>query len=711
MRRKRPVISHGKHGGYKCPFTSDAQSCATDICPVDCVLSKWGKLSACSVTCGTGVRVQQREIVKKPKHGGKACAATHRSDPCAVDCSVDCVVGSWGSWGPCNVQCGTGTKDRTRPIMTKAFWDGDPCPTTVIHAICNTHDCTPAPTQKPTQSPTAEPTIVKWRPKPCRNGETVPMPLFGRATTNKNWRSLNEPFNENQGTLAGNMHLMKSGPWKIQIDVVPNKQHPTDFIEASIGDSFLGAFRGDRDSNTITYETGAIEHFKYKFSWTTPGQYKWHKHVDIKRAVATCIREERDCKVAKWGKWSGCSATCGGGKHTRQRKVSISRGKHGGKECPALIETKPCNTKHCPYIATIQAEDSKSITKRSGLLVSDSVAGFNGKGYVQFPPASKQRIQWMVTVPHSGRYTVDFRYWVDDHTHVALETENIVVDHKEREKLTFKPSSTWAQTTTHVTLYKGPNSISLTTTGTAGPYLDQITIAEEHPLERCTPGEVIPLKFVADANKRSDINSEGKISDGSLSGSMSGWLELHKLGMWDIEINLKGGDIGGDHTPEEWKSMANGYAKLELAGHTFGPVHNTPDLEMHPLTFQTSNAHLKYKFDLEAMRLHDSASRMQVLEGKAICAGCPSVRCEMRAHKFAHKPRSGPQSSKTLHVTHMSARQADAQGIELLEGQHSHSCKYNKKYKFCQCKCNTPTDARSNYNKPGFSAAAAEMTP
>jgi hypothetical protein len=172
----------------------------------------------------------------------------------------------------------------------------------------------------------------------------------------------------------------------------------------------------------------------------------------------------------------------------------------------------------------------------------------------------------MITVPVSGRYKVDFRYLVNDHSHVAVETENLRVDHKESEALHFERSSSWTDTTAHVTLYKGANSLSIASTTSFGPNLDQITVSEESILERCVPGEVVPLKFLADATQREFIDSSGRIEAGELSGSFGGWIDLQKLGMWDIQITLKGGDLGAYASPKAWKRMEQGYASLTLGG-------------------------------------------------------------------------------------------------------------------------------------------------
>jgi hypothetical protein len=53
-----------------------------------------------------------------------------------------------------------------------------------------------------------------------------------------------------------------------------------------------------------------------------------------------------DCEVGEWGSWGECSASCGGGTQSRSRTVEVESS-YGGQDCPALTETRSCNTQRC----------------------------------------------------------------------------------------------------------------------------------------------------------------------------------------------------------------------------------------------------------------------------------------------------------------------------------------------------------------------------
>ncbi|XP_042533232.1 SCO-spondin-like [Dipodomys spectabilis] len=107
-----------------CQDGSDEEDCA------DCVLTPWSGWSGCSRSCGLGLTVRRRELLRPPLPGGGCSAEQLHSKPCFLQaCPVAGAWADWGPWGPCSVSCGGGHQSRQRSCVDPPPKNGgDPCP-------------------------------------------------------------------------------------------------------------------------------------------------------------------------------------------------------------------------------------------------------------------------------------------------------------------------------------------------------------------------------------------------------------------------------------------------------------------------------------------------------------------------------------------------------------------------------------------------------
>ena len=117
-------------------------------CPIDGGWSTWGGFSACSVTCGMGVKTKERLCNSPvPQYGGAQCegpAVDEAACTEGVRCAVDGNWSMWSSWLPCKGDCGSGMTKRMRQcnnpmpmyggqdciglaVQTKQCYTGVPC--------------------------------------------------------------------------------------------------------------------------------------------------------------------------------------------------------------------------------------------------------------------------------------------------------------------------------------------------------------------------------------------------------------------------------------------------------------------------------------------------------------------------------------------------------------------------------------------------------
>jgi hypothetical protein len=58
------------------------KTCEEHWCPIDCLISVWGKWDQCTKTCGQGEATRKRTVVREPKYGGKACPSLSGTEYC-----------------------------------------------------------------------------------------------------------------------------------------------------------------------------------------------------------------------------------------------------------------------------------------------------------------------------------------------------------------------------------------------------------------------------------------------------------------------------------------------------------------------------------------------------------------------------------------------------------------------------------------------------
>jgi hypothetical protein len=161
--RSRPIITQPACGGTYCPplHQHDTQ---TTCCPVDCVVEEWGSWSLCPSCVPEGalpiMKTRRRAILVQPSCGGRNCPRDDQlveTLPCPyLPCDRNCEVSDWGTWGPCNAQCGDGFQTKTRSITVTKLGFGMDCPplTETKHCVVNCPNCVLGPLEYGPCTPT-----------------------------------------------------------------------------------------------------------------------------------------------------------------------------------------------------------------------------------------------------------------------------------------------------------------------------------------------------------------------------------------------------------------------------------------------------------------------------------------------------------------------------------------------------------------------------
>jgi hypothetical protein len=112
-----------------------------------------------------------------------------------------------------------------------------------------------------------------------------------------------------------------------------------------------------------------------------------------------------------------------------------------------------------------------------GAVVSNIHSGYTGTGFVDYLNPTGDYIEWTVSVPATGNYTLDFRYGNGSTANRPLElrVNQTVVNGS----LPFTPTASWTAWSISgmpVSLNAGVNTIRLTAIGSSGANIDSLTV-------------------------------------------------------------------------------------------------------------------------------------------------------------------------------------------------------------------------------------------
>ncbi len=301
--RSRSIKKQAGGKGNPCPDLTETADCGNKACPVNCSVGEWSEWSPCDVSCGgAGTSRRRRNVLIHPANGGLECPATEQVKICGSEpCDKDCVVSDWSPWSACSASCGGGVQSRVRYIISPASGKGKTCPPLIEYRDCNAEAC-------PTDC-----VVSEWSPwsncsKPCGSGTQVRTRTIIKPSTYGNCPSLEEhrPCNYEE---------------------CPVDCEVSDWSNWSECDATCGGGSKIRTREIL------------KFPNTTG---KACPSLIDSEDCGNDICGIDDCIVSAWSDWSPCGL-CGNQTHYRTRTIIKP-----GKRCPPLREVQPCKNSQCP---------------------------------------------------------------------------------------------------------------------------------------------------------------------------------------------------------------------------------------------------------------------------------------------------------------------------------------------------------------------------
>jgi hypothetical protein len=312
-RRNRTIITYPENGGLACPALTLVRECNTGACPVHCQVSGWKPWTHCEVTCGTGKTYRRRDITQHSMWGGSTCPSLSEEATCdEAACPVDCVMNDFGEYDACSTTCGSGYQTRHRIIQTVPQHGGVTCP-----VLSETRDC------KIANCP-VDCLVSDFQPwggcdQTCGDGKETRTRSVARPVAYGGAHCPHLTEKRNCNTASCPVDCVVSG-----------------FSMYSVCTQSCGGGNQIRKRIVQTHSSNG--------GFACP-------HLNETRP---CNMEPcpADCVTSDWSEWDLCTASCGGGQTSRTRD-EVTPLSFGGKPCPAMLETKSCNTTACPVACVV----------------------------------------------------------------------------------------------------------------------------------------------------------------------------------------------------------------------------------------------------------------------------------------------------------------------------------------------------------------------
>ena len=278
------------------------------------------------------------------------CGALTEQKNCSDRCPANCTVSQWGGWEPCSTICGVGSQTRGRAVTRAAANGGTLCAALNDTRLCNTQRCPnfnisievvsrsialvyPSSAASAAWTPNASVGVeVSWNTDEPGVNLTIANFTFGEGCAN-----------------------ISSVGRRSAVDVTPPPPSPNATKPRCNPKAAGGGCNMCKECCFDYIPNGPL--------------------CDL------CVSEQcpppRDCSVAPWGNWSACTVTCGaGGKQRRARNVTTPAA-HNGTACPALNETRACNSFSCNKAGgALNASSSSSSSSSSSLAVDPFYAAY-----------------------------------------------------------------------------------------------------------------------------------------------------------------------------------------------------------------------------------------------------------------------------------------------------------------------------------------------
>ncbi|KAK2874094.1 hypothetical protein Q8A67_021247 [Cirrhinus molitorella] len=320
----------------------------------------------------------------------------YKEESCHVPCSTDCKLSEWSNWSACSASCGGGVKVRSQWLREKPFNGGRPCPklnykNQVSEVLPCYSDCSQYVWEVESWS-----MCVLNPSNDVTNAEST-QPVCGEGFRTGKIRCLKRGGENQDEVVDDSLCDQEEKPIRIEPCLLPCPAHcvTSDWsqwtkctVDCNDGDlrwrsrSILRWPEGDHTCPDLNQTQACVNMtcLKYSYVYSDWSSCQLSENAVCGRGIKTrllnCVRSDGklvelsmckelgpsrgklsapcevgcpiNCLITEWSTWSECSHICGSQSQMTRSRVVLQPAGEGGRPCPSqLSQTRPCPIRPC----------------------------------------------------------------------------------------------------------------------------------------------------------------------------------------------------------------------------------------------------------------------------------------------------------------------------------------------------------------------------
>uniref|UniRef100_A0A671XNQ9 Thrombospondin type-1 domain-containing protein 7A n=1 Tax=Sparus aurata TaxID=8175 RepID=A0A671XNQ9_SPAAU len=303
-------------------------------CPLDCKLSDWSAWSACSASCGSGLKIRSKWLREKAFNGGRPCPRLDLKNQVyeAVRCHRECSQYEWRiePWSICTINtvddlpaCGEGVQ--SRKIRSKGTTSGEAG--SVDDSLCD-QDEVPPRAQVCFLACPDDCVTTPWGA-----WSNCPLQCDQGTARNRSRHILRHPAS----TSPACPDLVQSEICILNSTCFTYQHRVSDWSTCQLSENAICGQGSRLRLLDCVRSDGKIVELQKCQQFGLINKWKLSESCVVDCPVS--------CMLSDWSPWAECSHTCG---HSARTRRVLQEAHEEGRPCPnQLTQTKPCPVRPC----------------------------------------------------------------------------------------------------------------------------------------------------------------------------------------------------------------------------------------------------------------------------------------------------------------------------------------------------------------------------